>query len=201
MRKLLLPLLLCFGSAFSQADSAGLQHALAGLDQLSGDFQQTLLSEAGEALESSSGEFRLLRPAYFAWHILEPEEQLLIASGAVFWHYDVELETVTRRSIDPGNPTSPLAILSGDSDTLENYYEVTQLEDGRWSLEPSFDGAEFAAVELSIENDLPTEMRIRDRVGRTTLILLTAQPPATPLQPADFDFQPPAGVDLYSDEP
>ncbi len=201
MRHLVLCLVLCLGSALSHADAAGLQKALQGLQQLSGDFQQTLLSAAGEPLESSSGRFRLLRPAYFAWHILEPEEQLLIANGTTFWHYDIELETVTRRTIDPGNPTSPLAILGADSETLEQNYIIEQLDEQRWSLAPTFDGAEFVAVELTVTDSRPTAMRISDRLGRTTLIALAATSTAAPLTPADFDFQPPPDVDLYSDEP
>ena len=200
MRQCLLALLLGLGSALSHADAASLQQALGGLERLSGEFEQTLLSTDGEPLESSSGRFRLLRPAYFAWHILLPEEQLLIAAGPTFWHYDVELETVTRRSIDPGNPTSPLAILGGDSSLLERYYRITRLDEQRWALAPTFEDAEFAEVELTVVEGLPTEMRIRDRLGRTTVILLAALAPDTPLQPADFDFEPPAGVDIYSNE-
>ncbi len=201
MRGLLLGLALVLAPAFAHADTAALQQALKGLDSLSGEFQQTLVSEYGKALEQSSGRFSLLRPAYLSWHILAPEEQLLVAADDVFWHYDVELEAVTRRRIDPGNPTSPLAILGGDRAVLDDYYEVTETAPGEFSLLPLFSGAEFMAVELTVVDALPSVMRIHDRLGRTTLIELKSLDASPALAPEDFGFEPPAGIDIYSDEP
>ncbi len=200
MRAILFACCLTLVSGLSQADVSALQDALKGMDQLSGEFEQTLVSEYGKTLEESSGQFSLLRPAYLSWHILAPEEQLLVAAEDSFWHYDVELETVTRRRIDPGNPTSPLAILGGDSAVLEDFYEVTQTAPGEFSLLPVFAGADFMAVELKIVDQLPTTMRIHDRLGRTTLIRLRGLDPSPSLAPADFAFDPPAGVEIYSDE-
>ena len=200
MRQLLLAMLLGLGSALAQADIAGLQERLAGFTQLSGRFEQVLQSDGGATLESSGGEFALLRPAYLRWHILEPEEQLLVASGDSFWHYDVELETATRRRIDPGNPQSPLAILSGDSAVLSEYYQVESLDASSWTLTPQFADAEFESVTLLFDGDLPIRMDIRDRLGRTSSIQFVELDAGPGLAPGDFSFTPPAGVDIYSDE-
>lgn len=179
-----------------------LQAQLGNLGSLAGSFEQTLYSQAGEVLEQSSGSFSLLRPGYLSWHILEPDEQLLLAANETLWHYDVELETATRRRIPAGNPTSPLTILGGASDELESYYRVETLGENRWSLEPRFDDAEFARVELSFEQGLPVEMQILDNLGRRTRITLGNLDPAAELKPEDFAFDPPAGIDIYdSDEP
>jgi outer membrane lipoprotein carrier protein len=177
-----------------------LENRLAGVSSLAGRFQQTLFSREGEALEESSGTFSLLRPGYLSWHILEPDEQLLLASNETLWHYDVELETATRREIPAGNPTSPLTILGGDSTVLVQWYRVEQLSEERWQLEPRFEGAEFTSVELGFAGGLPVEMQIRDNLGRSTVISLTELDTREGLSPADFAFEPPAGIDIYSSD-
>lgn len=203
MRRLIIAALLLLLPRLAAADGlAGLESQLAGVDSLRGRFAQTLVSGSGEILEQSSGSFSLLRPGYLSWHILEPEEQLLLAANETLWHYDVELETATRRRIPVGHPTSPLTILGGDTATLSNWYEVEQLSEGRWRLRPRFDDAEFSAVELGFVDGLPVEMKIIDNLGRTTLIALQSLEPGSELSPSDFLFEPPPGIDIYaSDEP
>jgi chaperone LolA len=185
-------------ASLTSADT--LQDRLAAVTSLAGHFQQTLLSGEGEVLEQSSGAFSLLRPGFLSWHILEPEEQWLLASGETLWHYDVELETATRRRIPAGNPTSPLTILGADSALLAQWYRVEQLSAERWQLLPSFDNAEFASVELGFAGGLPAEMLIRDNLGRSTVISLTELDAARSLSPAEFAFEPPAGIDIYSSD-
>lgn len=200
MRQHLLCLLL-FALGFGPRAEASALDALAerlqALNGVSGNFEQALVAEDGKVLEQSRGDFRMLRPGYLAWHIREPDEQLLMASGETLWHYDVELETATRRSIPVGNPTSPLTILGGNVKLLENYYSVTRSTDDSWTLVPTFEGAEFESVELSFGERWPSQMRIRDRLGRSTRIDLVDVIESDTLTPADFDFRPPDGVDVY----
>jgi chaperone LolA len=189
--------LLC--APLCHADTALLEK-LGGFNSLQGRFEQVLYSADGEPLEESSGRFRLLKPGYLSWHILEPDEQLLLAAGETLWHYDVELETATRRFIPEGNPTSPLTILGGDSEALSAWYSIKQLADNRWRLEPNFDDAEFDSVELAFADGLPVEMQIRDKLGRRTVIELAELDIRSRLVPGDFAFEPPDGVDIYRDD-
>ncbi len=198
---MLLRALLILSLLAPMASADTLEQRLAGVDSLAGRFEQKLHSGDGEVLEQSNGTFRLLRPGYLSWHILEPEEQLLLASSETLWHYDVELETATQRHIPAGNPTSPLTILGGDSALLAQWYLVEQVADDRWRLQPRFDDAEFASVELAFSEGLPVEMLIRDNLGRSTVIALSELDAGLELTPEDFSFEPPPGVDIYrSDE-
>ena len=198
---LALSLMLALPASAENDALAALGERLGGLTSLQGTFRQSLISEQGSALEHSSGRFMLLRPGYLSWHILEPEEQLLIATGETLWHYDVELETVTRRRIPAGNPTSPLTILGGDTESLAEFYAVERRDADSWRLLPRFEGAEFSHVDLGFADGLPVRMSIRDRAGRETLVELVDLDTGQALTPSDFDFTPPPGVDIFSDEP
>ena len=197
-----LALALALLAGFAQADDLSLlTRRLDALASLEGSFQQTLLSSQGDTLEQSAGRFRLLRPGHFYWHIETPEEQLLIASNDVLWHYDIELETVTRRRLSSGNPGNPLTILGGDVASLEQHYRISILGDNGWRFEPRFESADFAAVELYFDADLPASLVIHDKLARQSVIRFSGLRSAGTLTPDDFLFTPPPGVDVYDSEP
>jgi outer membrane lipoprotein carrier protein len=200
-RRQLLSLLLSLYGACAFGDPLSeLSARLEPLETLTGQFLQETRSSDGEVLDRSQGSLKLLRPAYFSWHIDSPEEQLLVASGGTLWHYDVELETATRRTLDPGSPTNPLTILGGDTAALGTHYRVEAIDENGWRLSPLFDTAEFTAVELFFEGSLPSRMSVRDALDRVSVITFSGLASSADLAPSDFEFRPPPGVDVYDSE-
>jgi outer membrane lipoprotein carrier protein len=185
----------------SQAEESALlelQQRLNAITSLSGNFQQQLIALDGEQLEHSSGHFTLLQPGYFSWQILLPDEQLLLAAQGVLWHYDVELETVTQRNIPVNDPSSPLAILAGDGQALGEHYQVESLGPDSWRLLPVIESGDFVAIKLTFNGQLPQFMEVLDPLERTTHIEFSGLVLNPALTAADFSFEPPAGVDVYS---
>jgi outer membrane lipoprotein carrier protein len=142
----------------------------------------------------------MLQPNFFAWHIRTPDEQILLAVGGDLWHYDVELETATRRDIPRDSPFSPLAILGGDTAQLRRHYEVLALGKGLWQLKPRFESADFSAIVLEFSAGLPGRMEITDLLERTTEISFADVERNPGLSASDFSFEPPPGVDIYDHE-
>jgi outer membrane lipoprotein carrier protein len=201
MRYLCIGLLLLVSHV--HADEAAL-HALtarlSALGSLRSDFQQTLLSTEGRVLEQSSGELLLLQPGYFRWHIVEPDEQLLIATEGVLWHYDVDLETITRRNIPADNSHTPLAILGGTGEALAQQYRVDVAGEQTWRLVPRSEDADFTALVLQFDGDRPVLMIVEDPLLRSTEIRFVNTELNPPLTADDFSFEPPAGVDVHSND-
>ncbi len=187
---------------YCQADAvADLQALLKPLISLSGEFEQGLYAEDGEQLEVSSGEFSLLQPDNFRWVIEKPEAQLVVVSGGYLWHHDVELETVTRRSVDLRSTYSPLAVLAGDEDSLRNDYVVESLP-GRedltvWRLVPREGSADFRELILYMRDGEPQQMDVLDPLERLSRIEFDAVTINPPLSPVDFEFTVPAGADFF----
>ena len=179
---------------------AALTQRLTAFDQLTGDFKQQLFGENGQLLQTSEGRYALLRPGFLRWHIVSPEEQILVAANDSLWHYDVELETASERYISSGDPTNPLTILGGNPAVLARFYDVQQPEPDRFLLTPLFTDAEFDSVALEFDGGLPTALEIQDQLRRRTRILLDASKVTSDLSPDDFVFLPPEGVDVYQHE-
>jgi outer membrane lipoprotein carrier protein len=184
----------------SAADEAELWGLLAAQDAAIGQFEQELLDEEGELLERSSGSYAVLRPGYFRWEIEDPDRQLLLVSGDTLWHYDLDLETATRRSTGGDSTFAPLELLGGDPQALRERFRVTVLGAQHYRLEPTYANAGFAAVELRWDGDRLRAMHVIDRSGQRLLLdLVPTQSPAA-LTPADFDFTVPEGVEVFYDD-
>ncbi len=201
---LLAALTLCLIAGIARTDDdpvARLADRLAQVAQLSGQFSQSQrgAGAAGE-LTHASGSFRLLRPDYFAWIITAPDDQQVIADGQYLWHYDRDLETVTRRPLGGADMQSPLQVLSGDYAALQREYVVTETGRGRFKLEPRAAASAFRELTLVFTEETLGGMEIVDNLGQLLLIEFSSLDREPGLTPADFTFEVPEGADFFDYE-
>ena len=194
-------------TADNTAENTALWARLAGLDQAQGRFEQALYSERGELLERSSGRYALLKPGFLRWEIERPDRQRLVVAAGQIWHYDIDLATATRRALRRGESFSALDLLTADTASLRQRFQVEALGDNsgensgdqRYRLLPLFPGAEFAVLELTWRDGRLRAMSIRDRSAQRIQLALTPDPAAAPLQAQDFAFEPPPGVEVFAE--
>ncbi|MFV8817248.1 outer membrane lipoprotein chaperone LolA [Haliea sp. E17] len=194
-----LTLCLVIGVARSEEDAtAQLAQQLTAISQLSGHFSQSQRGAGAEGeLTYASGSFRLLRPSYFAWIISAPDDQEIIADGDTLWHYDRDLETVTRRPLGGAQMQSPLQVLSGDYQALRRDYEVTATGQGRFQLVPKSAQPAFRELTLVFSDGTLGGMEILDNLGQLLLIEFTDLDRNPGLTPADFVFKVPEDADFF----
>ena len=183
--------------ADGQAAAALIDH-LAGIEQLAGSFRQVQFSTSGDDIVGeASGRFRLLRPGYFAWEIDAPDNQLIIADPEYVWHYDRDLETVTRRPVEGNEALSPLQVLGGNSEVLRKRFAISQSAEGDFQLRPLADNAGFRSLRLRLQEGGLAGMEILDNLDQRLVITFTDVRSDAGLTAADFAFTPPEGVDLF----
>lgn len=174
---------------------------LQAIGQLQGRFQQTQYAEQSEqAVSSSSGRFRLLKPSYFAWEIDSPDSQLIITDGNYLWHYDRDLETVTRRPASDSDEMSPLQVLAGDTSVLQEQYTVTATGKGRFRLLPVSGSAGFRELTLIFADEQISGMEILDNLNQRLFIVFSDVDSESAQKPADYHFTPPEDADLFYHE-
>jgi outer membrane lipoprotein carrier protein len=204
MRALLSILLLCICSLTWGAEPAPantnpvdeLIAELQGMNSLEGNFTQILYDDSGELLMQSSGNFRLLRPGFFSWEILTPDNQLVIANPEFVWHHDRDLDTVTRRPANAGENLAPLQILGGEEEALRQHYQV-EGGAGQYSLTPLQDNAGFQQLQITLAKLGPTRMVINDNLQQRVVIDFQNLASPETLGAEDFSFSPPAESDVF----
>lgn len=168
------------------------------IQQLQGRFVQRQFDEQGEVLLESAGTFKLLRPAYFSWEIESPDRQLIIADTEFLWHYDMDLETVTRRPVDDSIEASPLQVLAGDASGLRDNYEVEQAANDSFVLLPRDSAQGFRELTVHFTEQGLSQLDIVDRLGQQISVTLLELDDASLLTPEKFVFEPPdSDVDIF----
>ncbi len=186
-------------------DTAATDQLLARLKPIGymqGEFSQRQYGDGGAVLAESSGSFKLLRPFFFSWNIRSPDQQLIVANAEYLWHYDIDLQTATRRPVVGNVEASPLQILGGDESALREQYAVTQDSEDTFTLIPSGQAHGFRKLSVTFAADAIKQMDIIDKLGQRVVVDFSGVDTRTRLTSSDFEFTPPSeDVDtFYYDE-
>ena len=195
-----LALCLLAGAVRAQGDAATdqLLERLNQISYLQGQFRQRQFDGSDVVLAESSGSFKLLRPFFFIREISSPDKQLIVANAEYLWHYDIDLQTATRRPVVGNVEASPLQILGGDELVLREKYTVRKDNDDTFTLAPLNDAQGFRQLTVTFDAGIMRRMDIVDRLGQRVVVDFDQVDAQTPLTSSDFEFTPPPGdVDLF----
>lgn len=179
-------------------DDASVPVSLLPTEGLSGSFEQRIEDNEGNLLSESRGQFALRKPHFFRWSIQEPGQQLLVADGRWLWQYDLDLETVSRQPMElDGN--APLRLLTQSLANLEGDYSL-QWNESVLTLTPLNPNPAFQAMGVHYDNGVPQRLTIDDSLGQTVDILFVVDAKGVPPL-STFEFEAPAAIDVYTQEP
>jgi outer membrane lipoprotein carrier protein len=168
------------------------------ISHLQGEFSQRQFGEDGSVVAQSSGVFKLLRPFYFIWEIRAPDQQLIVANAEYLWHYDIDLQTATRRPVVGNVEASPLQILGGDESVLRDQYSVTRDSDDTFTLTPVGTEHGFRRLTVTFAADTISRMDIVDKLGQRVVVDFNNVDSKSTLTSNDFEFTPPSeDVDMF----
>ena len=178
-------------------DTDALLAVLNRIDSMQGQFSQRQYDESNALLASSAGQFRLLRPGYFAWEIESPDNQLIIADPQYIWQYDRDLETVTRRPVDDSEQMSPLQVLGGNETLLRSSFNVKQTAADTFSLHPKGINPGFQRLVVTFSGNTFAGLEIADNLNQRIVIEFAQVDSESQLFAEDFSFIPPQEADLF----
>lgn len=170
------------------------------------EFSQVVTAPAkeGQAARSktSSGTFEFSRPSRFKFVYRKPFEQTIVADGQTLWLYDVDLNQVTARKQSAVLASSPAALIASAANiqALQADFTLTAApeKDGmEWVLaSPKAKDGMLQAVRVGFKGQELAALEIVDSFGQRSVMSFTGLRVNTPLEPATFQFKPPAGADL-----
>ena len=155
---------------------------------MSGQFIQRIVTPEGELLETSEGQFSLLRPHFMRWQIESPDQQLLIVNENTLTQIDWDLEVVSSRTMTPDN-RSALGWLMASTEELQQTFDITR-SSRQATLVPREQISAFERLEIEFEAGLLRwELSLTDSAGQILTVTLTEDPDVMPI-PFDFDTPP-----------
>jgi len=185
------------------ADSPGmraLQRFFSEVASLEARFEQVVLDENLNPIDTGRGVLRIQRPGRFRWDYAPPAAQVIVGDGARVWLHDVELAQVTVRSQARALGRSPAIWLAGGDADLEDAYRIEDLgARGRidWlNLIPRDAESDFSAVRVGFETQKLHRIELIDSLEQRTRIRFFDLRENAAVDDALFQFTPPAGVDV-----
>ena len=185
---------------FAQSAGQQLSDALAGMDNLTADFKQTVLDDNKQIVQQSAGNLAIQRPGKFAWIYTTPYEQQIIADGNELWIYDVDLDQVTVKPMESGLASAPIMILMRQNDIAAEFdvSEVGQRKFLYWvELVPKSGDIDYTNIFIGLEEGTVKAMELRDQFGQSTQIVFENLRLNVVHNPETFIFVPPEGVDVF----
>ncbi len=181
-----------------------LTHLLQDTHTFSADFEQEIKDKKGVVVSESSGKVKISRPGKFYWKIEHPEPVLVVADGKVLWHYDIELEQVTKKELNKALANSPAALLAGSTDALKHNFKATYAKassckidnDTCISLVSTEADPLFTEIKIAFKNKKLIAMEMRDPLGQIIwtqyhLVHLNSE-----IDKNVFNFTPPKNTDV-----
>jgi hypothetical protein len=155
---------------------------------MSGQFAQHIVTPEGELLETSEGQFSLLRPHFMRWQIESPDQQLFIVNENTLTQIDWDLEVVSSRPMTLDN-RSALDWLMAPAEELEQTFDI--ISSSRQAiLIPREQISAFERLEIEFEEaSLRWELSLTDSAGQILTVTLTEDPDVRPTR-SDFDTPP-----------
>lgn len=210
MRIALATVLLVLAAPLARGDAAAdaaagrrVEAAFGSLTSLRAEFRQSVTDARGKTVESADGTMSLARPGRFRWDYREPA-QLIVSDGVTVWFHDIDLEQVTIRPAAETLQGTPAMLLTGDGDLNAEF----AISDGgtaqglAWSrLLPRRADGDFRELRLGFAGSELRHMTLLDRLGQTTELEFSRIERNPRLDPSQFRFTPPAGVDVVGRAP
>lgn len=194
------------GPALSAAQQ--LSRQFAAMQSMAADFQQQIVDEQGEVLQEASGYLRVRRPRQFYWRTTDPYQHLVVANGDTVWIYDIDLEQVSRQPFNDDLDRAPALILSGEAARLVEQYAVDLTREGSgdaatetFVLTPRQTGGVFSKLQLTFVGGVISAMSLQDSFEQVTHIRFSNVEYNGAIDADLFQFTPPAGIDVISNDP
>ena len=152
-------------------------------DGLTGQFTQRILSPEGAVLDQSSGDFKLLKPHFFWWHITAPDNQLMVAADNSLTQIDWDLEVTVERQLSDTERSPFYWLLAPREALLESF--TLDASGSAVTLTPRDPSAYYQQVQVAQEGPALWRITLLDQSGQSIDLTLSTLPEVT-LGPSDF---------------
>ena len=169
------------------------------VNTVSARFDQVVLDEAMNPIQSSSGSLWIERPGKFRWVYELPFEQHIVGDGKQVWVYDVELRQVSVRRMVGALGNTPALLLAGKGRLADNFTLKDLGRQGRleWvQMIPKTNDGGFDDIRIGFEQGKIRTLEMVDGFGNTTRVTLRELRENRKIEAQRFQFTPPAGVDV-----
>lgn len=176
-------------------DAYVLQSRLKQVNSFYAKFIQRVTDAEGNAIQEGKGEIWMKLPNLFNWHIIAPDENVLISDGKTLWFYNPFVEQVTATWLKNATGNTPFMLITCKSAVDWSQYNVKQQGDS-FLLEPKSNNENLKQFTIKVTvNGIIEGFTVVEQDGQCSAYELKIQNDG-PVDDAKFQFTLPKGVTL-----
>lgn len=196
MRKIAITCALLSAFAVTQvwADAAGdLKSRLDKVNSFHASFTQKVTDGSGNAVQDGQGELWVKRPNLFNWHMIQPDESVLISDGKTLWFYNPFVEQASATWLKDSTGNTPFMLIARNQASDWQQYNIRQNGDDFVLTPKSSKGnlKEFT-INVSASGTIHEFSAIEQDDQRSRYQLTSQQNGVVDM--SKFSFTPPKGV-------
>jgi len=168
---------------------------------MTAEFRQVIESPTLAGALESHGKVAFEKPNRMRWDYAPPDEQTIVGDGENLWLYQpAERQAIKAPLKEAFQATTPVTFLAGLGRLERDFATTLESEDtSHWvlGLVPHGDQG-LGKLRLTVRKSDASveEARVTDPLGTTTRIQFSGEQRNVTIDPAQFRFTPPAGVDV-----
>lgn len=198
MKKMLFLVSLLFSAAVvaDEQSAEQLKYKLARLNTFQASFQSHVVDANKKSVgKNGEGYLTLKQPSLFRFETQAPSRAVLIGDGQSLWNYDIDMEQVNIYDARKEVAQTPFVLLTSTDKTLWAQYEVT-MQGETFVIHSKKSDNPVKSLTLSFSGTGLSQMVVHNSDGQVgTFDFVTSQVNG-PVDPNDFKFSPPAGVEV-----
>ena len=181
--------------SFLYADTENLNQLLQSFQSMSANFTQTVIDSKG-VNTVVTGSVLIKKPKQFRWDVQAPNQQLFISNGSQLWNVEPDLEQATVSPLSENLSTTPLLLLSGNVEDIQQLFQVTTLADERYVLIPKNQDALIKKVILVFKENSISSITIVNTMGQTAVVNFTEVKLNQTIPVTMFTYKPAEGMQV-----
>ena len=200
-------IVLAMPAALAEPDDSAaalLAKQLSTMDSLRAHFQQQIKDHRGTLLQQASGTVSVKRPRRLHWRTEQPYQHLVVTDGITLWLYDIDLEQVSRQAFSADLDKAPALLLSGDIEQISKQYTVAVAAQSAgelsFTLTPLTADSLFKKLTVDFSEQRLAAMSLHDSFDQITQFTFSKVQLNPDVDEQLFQFTPPAGIDVISNE-
>jgi outer membrane lipoprotein carrier protein len=162
----------------------------------SANFEQKIVDEKGNVLQSGSGELAVNKPNLVYWNTKTPDESLIVSDGKTLWFYDPFIEQATAYKLASSIANTPILLLTSDAEELWANYSVSQINEATYLIHANDVNSQIKTLELHFVKNKLSGFTFLDATGQLSIITLKDADFIKVPAPKLFQFVLPEGTDI-----
>lgn len=176
------------------------------INSFSTNFEQLLVDQNGQPLQTLAGIMHGQRPDKFFWSVYESAGQTIVSDGSRIWLYDADLEQVIIEPYNNNFGANPINMLLDDTQKFSQNFQLIEqriLADStlQFSLKPVTLNSLYTHLDIGFKNGILSAISFQDNLGQTTQLLLKEFKLNPVFKDGFFTFEVPMGVDVVNHAP